>query len=74
MTYSVNPNAVSLHSDDFLFLVNNNGPNKDRYIVIVSNMLEFPSKDIFSANQVHFYNNKPRKLDGNQILITTDGI
>ena len=39
MTYSVNPNAVSLHSDDFLFLVDNNGHNKDIYIVIVSNML-----------------------------------
>ena len=74
MTYSVNPNAVSLHSDDFLLLVNNNVPKKYRYIVIVSNMLDFPSKGIVSANQVHFYNDKPRKLDGNQILITTYGI
>ena len=31
MKDSVNPNAVSLHSDDFLFLVNTNGPNKDRF-------------------------------------------
>ena len=55
-------------------------PNIDKkyiYIGIVSNMLEFPSKGIFSANQVHvaghLYDNKPRKLGGKQGLATTDG-
>ena len=38
----------------------------DRYIGIVSNILKFPVKGIFSANQVravgHFYDDKPHKL------------
>ena len=52
-----------------------NGMVKDRYIVIVSNMLDFPAKFIFSANQVrsygHFYDDKPRKIGGKQWLVTT---
>ena len=40
-------------------------------------MLDFPSKGIFSANQVrvsgHFYDDKPRKLGEKQRLVTTDG-
>ena len=51
MTDLVNPNTVSLRSADFAFLMNTNGDNKDRCIGIVSNMLEFPSKGIFSVNK-----------------------
>ena len=76
MTNSVNTNAVSLHSAGFSFLIDPNGDNKDRYIGIVSNMLDFPSKGIFSANQVrvsgHFYDDKPRKIGGKPRLVTTD--
>ena len=68
MTDSVNPIAASLCSADFSFIMNPNGPVEDRYIGIFSNMLEFPVKGIFSANQVraagHFYDDKPRKLCG----------
>ena len=75
--YSVNPNAVSLHSDDFAFTMNPNGPTNDIYIGIVSNMLKLTARGIFSANQVcavgHFYDDKPRKLGGKQQLVTTDG-
>ena len=39
-------------------------------------MLEFPAKGILLTNQVHaaghFYNNKPHKICGKQILVTTD--
>ena len=77
MTYSVNTNNDSLCSADSSFLVNNNGHNKDRYIVIFSNMIQFPAKGIFSTNQIrsagHFYNDKTRKLGCKQILVTTDG-
>ena len=77
MTDSVNPNAVSLSYADFEFMMNPNGPMKDIYIGIVSNMLELPDKDILSANQVrsagHFYEEKQRKLGGKQQLVTTDG-
>ena len=76
MTDSVDTNAACIHSSYFSFLINPNGPNKSRYIGIVSNMLEFHAKGIFSTNQAradsHFYNNKPRKLGGTQILVTTD--
>ena len=37
---SVNPNTVSLHSTDFECLINSYGPVENRYIYIVSNMLE----------------------------------
>ena len=77
MTYLVHPNAVSLHFAYFSFLMNQNQNEKYRYIVIVSNMIEFPSKGIFSANQVRiagpFYDQKPRKLGGKQRLVTTEG-
>ena len=70
VTDSVNPNNVSLHSVDFGFLINSNRDKKDRYIEIVSNMLEFPAKGIFSSNQAHvashFYDDKPHKLGGKQ--------
>ena len=72
----VNPNAVSLCSADFSFMMNPNGYKKDRYIGIVSNMLDLLAKGIFSANQVraagHFYDENPRKLGGKQRLVTTD--
>ena len=62
----------------FLFLVNTNGDKKDRYIGIVSNMLEFTAKGIFSENHVHaagqFYDDKPRKLGGRKSMVPTDGI
>ena len=39
-------------------------------------MIEFTVKVIFSANKVrsvgHFYDDKPRKLGGKQLLVTTD--
>ena len=77
MTDSVNPNADSLRSVGFSFLMNPNGDKKDRYIEILSNMLDFPTKVIFFANQVytagHFYDENPRKLGGKQQLVTTDG-
>ena len=76
MTDSVNPNYVSLHSADFSLLMNPNRAKKERYITIVYNMLQFPAKGIFSANQVraagHFYDDKPHKLGGKQRLVTTD--
>ena len=57
--------------------MNPNGPNKDRYIVIVFDMLDFTSKGILSTNKVraacHFYKDKLCKLGGKQILVTTDG-
>ena len=66
MTYLVNPNAVSLCSADFSFTINTNVANKYRYIGILSNMLDFPSKGIFYANQVradaHFHDKKLRKI------------
>ena len=56
--------------------MNTDGPKKDRYIDIFFNMLEFTDKGILFANQVraagHFYNNKPHKICGKQILVTTD--
>ena len=59
MTDLVHPNNVSLCFAGFVFLFNPNGDKKDKYIGIVSNMLQFPDKGIFSANQVfaagHFY-------------------
>ena len=76
MTDSVNSNAVSLCSAGFTFLMNSNGLVEDKYIVIVSKILEFPVKVIFSANQVHaashFYDEKQRKLGGKQRLVTMD--
>ena len=48
----VNPNAVSIRSAHFSFLMNINRPKKDIYIVIVYNILEFTAKGIFSANKV----------------------
>ena len=75
VTDSVNPKYVSLCSDDFSFLINPNGAKKVRYIGILSKILEFQSKSIFSANQVcavgYFYNEKPCKLGGKQRLVTT---
>ena len=57
--------------------MNTNGPNKDIYIGISSNILDFPAKVIFSANQIHvvstFYDDKRRKLGGNPVLVTTEG-
>ena len=49
MSDSVNPNTVSIRSTDFEFLINPNEPNNDRYIGIVSNIIEFPANGIFSA-------------------------
>ena len=73
---SVNPNDVSLRSANIAFLVNPNGDKKFRYILIVSNIIEFPDKGIFSVNQVrasgHFYDDKPRKIGGKPRLVTTD--
>ena len=48
MAESVNPNAVSLRSANSVFILNPNGPMKDRYIGIVSNMIDFPEKGIFT--------------------------
>ena len=77
MTDLVNPNYVRLCSADFSFLMNPNEDKKDRYIGIVSNMLYFLAKCIFSANQAHaashFYNKNPCKLGGKQRLVITDG-
>ena len=77
MTDLVNPNAISLRSAYFKFLMNPNGDKKNRYIGIVSNMIEFTAKGIFSANQVcatsHFYDKNTCKLGGKQRLVTTDG-
>ena len=76
MTESVKTNNVILRSTYFAFLINPNGPKKYRYIVIVSNMLEFLSKGIFSTNHIrstrHFYNYKPHKIGGKNRLVTTD--
>ena len=72
-----NPNVVSLCSAGFSFLVNPNGYKKDRYIGIVSNMIELPVKGIFSFNQVCaaglFYDDKTRKFIGGGSMATTDG-
>ena len=77
MTDSVNPNAISILSTDFLFMRNPNAHKKDRYILIFSNVPEFPAKGILSANQIravgHFYDSKLHKLGGQQIFVTTDG-
>ena len=71
-----NPNSKILCSADFSFIVNSNGPVKDRYIGIVFNMLEFPDKVIYSANQVcaagQSYDDNPRKLGGKHRLVITD--
>ena len=76
MTDSVNTNDASICFSDFSFSMNPNGPKKYIYILIVYNMLEFPAKGIFPANQVraagHFYNDNMRKLGGEQRLVTTD--
>ena len=72
-----NPKVVSLWSGDFSFLTNPNGYKKDRYIIIVSNMIELPAKGTFSANQVCasglFYDNKTRKIGVEKRMVTTDG-
>ena len=51
--------------------------NKDRYLGIVSNTLDLPSKVIFYANKFHasghLYGVKSRKLGGKKRLVTTDG-
>ena len=77
MIDSVNPNFVILVSAGFVFLTNPNRTKKDIYIVIVSNMLEFPSKVIFSGYQAcadsHFYDYNPRKTGGGKSMVTTDG-
>ena len=77
VTDSVNPNSVSFRSADFPFLVNPNVSKKYRYIMIVFNMIGLPSKVILSANQVRVvvnsYENTPRKIGGEQRLITTNG-
>ena len=40
-------------------------------------MIELPAKSILYDNHVHaaghFYDNKPRKLEGKQRILTTDG-
>ena len=76
MTDLVNPNAASLRSAGFEFLMNTNRYKKDGYIGILYNMLEFPAKVIFSANKVrsagHFYDDKQLKLGGGKLLVTTD--
>ena len=68
MTNLVNLNAISIYSADFSFLMNPNRDKKDRYIGIVSKIIEFPAKGIFSANQVrasgNLYDDNPRKLGG----------
>ena len=68
MEYLANPNVVSLCSIGFSFLMNPNRYRKDRYIRIVSNMIELLAKGIFSANQVCaaglFYDNKIHKIGG----------
>ena len=77
MANSVNPNTFILCYADFAFLINTNGDRKDIYTGIVSNMLEFPDKGIFSANQdraaCHFYDDNPHKLGGGKSLVTTEG-
>ena len=76
MSDLANPNIVSLCSIDFSFLVNPNRYRKDRYIRIVSNMIELLAKVIFSANQVCasglFYDDKTRKIGGGKSMVTTD--
>ena len=68
MEESANPNAVSLCSGEFSFLMNPNVPIKDRYIYIISNMINLSAIGIFFANQVHdaghLYDKKLRKLGG----------
>ena len=68
MTYLVSPNSVSLQSDNYSFLMNINGPKKDRHIVIFSNTIELPPKVLFPANIFyaagHFYDNKLSKFSG----------
>ena len=63
---SFNPNAVSLSSAYFTFLINPNGDKKYIYIGIVSNVLEFTAKGIFTTNQAraagHFYDDEPYEL------------
>ena len=63
-----NPNSVSLRYADFEFPMNPNGNKRDRYIGIVSTMLDFPAKGILSTNQVHaaghLYEKNPCKLGG----------
>ena len=44
----VNPNAVSIRSAGFVFMMNPSISMKDRYIGIVSNMIDFPEKGIFT--------------------------
>ena len=78
MTDSVNSNSVSIRSANWAFLINPNGAKEDRYIGIVSNMIDLPYKGILYAKQVHaavnFYDDKPHKLGGKQRLVTTDSI
>ena len=68
MAYLANPNVDSLCSIGFSFLMNPNRYRKDRYIRIVSNMIELLAKGIFSANQVCvaglLYDKKTRKIGG----------
>ena len=56
--------------------MNPNIAKKDIYVGILYNMLEFPSKGIFSANQFratgHFYDENPRKVVVKQSLVTMD--
>ena len=77
MSYLDNRNVVSLCTADFPYLMNPNVFKKDRYIGIVSNMIELPVKGIFSANQVCaaglFYDDKTRKCIGGGSMATTDG-
>ena len=72
----LNPNAVSLFSSDFTFLMNLNGTKKDRYIRIVSDIIEVPTKGIFFANQFHtaghFYDDNPFKLGWKQGMVTPE--
>ena len=74
MTDSVNKKSVSLRSAYFAFMMNPNRYKKYRYIGILSNILEFLSKVIFSTNQVHavghFYDKKPHKLGVKQQMVT----
>ena len=53
--------------------MNTNVYKKDRYIGIVSNMIELPAKGTFSANQVCtaglFYDDKTRKLRGGKVWL-----
>ena len=56
--------------------MNPNGSKKYRYLGIFSNMFKFQAKGIFSANQFHaaghLYDDKPRKIEGKQRMVTTD--